>query len=334
MATRAAILGCAGPELTADERLFFSRVDPWGFILFARNVEGPAQLRRLTSDLRAAVARDAPILVDQEGGRVARLRAPSWREWLPALDECARLPDVKWRARAMRLRYGLIAAELAAAGIDANAAPVLDLVHAGTHPVIRDRAYGADPDDAARIGRAVAAGLLEGGVLPVMKHIPGHGRAGADSHTDLPRIGAPAGELARDFAPFRALRDLPIAMTAHVVYEAIDANAPGTLSPAVIGAIRNEIGFDGLLMTDDLSMHALSGPFATRVERAAFAGCDVMLHCNGNRDEAAAVIEATPVLAGRAAERAAAALALRGGSHADTDALEAAYAALRRAAHA
>lgn len=328
---RALILGCRGPELGAAERAFLSRVDPWGFILFGRNVAGPEQLRRLTADLRDAVGRDAPILIDQEGGRVARLRAPAWREWRPALEDCARLP-AGLRERAMRLRYELIASELLAVGVDVDCAPVLDLALPDTHAIIRDRAYGSDPEEVARIGRAVAEGLLAGGVLPVMKHIPGHGRARVDSHLDLPRVGASRAELAADFAPFRALADLPMAMTAHIVFEAIDDQAPATLSPAMVALIRGEIGFDGLLMTDDLSMKALSGPFGARAERALAAGVDMLLHCNGEAAEAAAVAEAAPRLAGRAAERAAAALALRrGAGAADTAALDAEFAGLGRA---
>ncbi|MBP7000236.1 beta-N-acetylhexosaminidase [Amaricoccus sp.] len=328
MAPRAVILGCLGPDLGAGERRFLAEADPWGFILFARNVVDAGQLRRLTGALREAVGRDAPILIDQEGGRVARLRAP-WREWLPALDECARQPDAARAAEAMRLRYRLIAHELAAVGIDVDAAPVLDLVHPETHAIIRNRAYGPDPAAVAIIGRAVAEGLLAGGVLPVMKHMPGHGRAGLDSHLALPRVAAGRAALAADFAPFRALADLPMAMSAHVVFEAIDPDAPATLSPAVIRAIREEIGFDGLLITDDLSMRALDGPFRARAERAVAAGADMLLHCNGNPAEAAEVVAGAPRLAGRAAARAAAALALRGRAMTEeAAALDAAFAAL------
>ncbi|MBP7242026.1 beta-N-acetylhexosaminidase [Amaricoccus sp.] len=329
MAPRAVILGCLGPALGPDERRFLAEADPWGFILFARNVADPDQVRRLTADLRAAVGRDAPVLIDQEGGRVARLRAPRWREWVPALDECARQPDAARAAEAMRLRYRLIASELAAVGIDVDAAPVLDLVHPETHAIIRNRAYGADPAEVAAIGRAVADGLLAEGVLPVMKHIPGHGRATVDSHLGLPRVGADRAALDADFAAFRALADLPMAMSAHVVFEAIDPDAPATLSPAVVRVIREEIGFDGLLMTDDLSMRALDGPFRSRAERAISAGADMLLHCNGDLAEAAEVVAAAPRLAGRAAARAEAALALRGrGTPADPAALEAAFAAM------
>ncbi len=336
MTARAVILGCAGPVLTPAERAFFAGARPWGFILFARNVETPDQLRRLTAELRASVGRDAPVLIDQEGGRVARMRAPSWREWLPALDECARLPGPELRARAMRLRYRLIATELAAVGIDVNCAPVLDLVHPETHAAIRNRAYGADPAEVAAVGRAVAEGLLAGGVLPVMKHMPGQGRAPLDSHLDLPRVEADRATLdATDFAPFRALADLPMAMTSHVVYAAIDPEAPTTQSPKVVRLIREDLGFGGLLLTDDLSMQALTGSFAHRVRRSIAAGCDIMLHCNGKPEEAGPVVEATPDLTGAAAARAEAALALRGRALAgDAAALDAEFAALGRAAHA
>jgi len=335
MAPRAVILGCAGPELSPAERAFFAEAEPWGFILFARNVADPAQLRRLTAALREAVGRDAPVMIDQEGGRVARLRGPAWREWLPALDQCRRLPDPDARARAMRLRYRLIASELAAVGIDVNAAPVLDLVHPETHDIIRNRAYGEDPAEVARIGRAAADGLLAGGVLPVMKHMPGQGRAALDTHHELPRVAAPRAALEADFAPFRALADLPVGMTGHMVLEAVDGAAPATLSPAAIRVIRDEIGFDGLLMTDDLSMRALDGTLAERARRALDAGVDVALHCNGDPAEAAEVVSAAPELAGRPAERAAAALALRGRvTGEDPAALDQAFAELVARAHA
>lgn len=320
MAARAVILGCSGPTIGPEERRFFTSADPWGFILFGRNVESPEQVARLTADLRAAVGRDAPILIDQEGGRVARLRAPAWREWLPAFDECARLPGIGLRVRAMHLRYRLIAAELRALGIDVNCAPVLDLARSETHGVLRNRCYGDDPVEVAAIGRAVAEGLLAGGVLPVMKHMPGQGRAGLDSHLALPVVSATRAELEADFAPFRALADLPMAMTGHVVYAALDPEAPATLSAPMVRLMRGEIGFDGLLMTDDVSMRALSGDFGDRVARAIGAGCDVILHCNGKPEEMAPVVAAAPRLAGRSLARAEAALALRGG---ETDAGEA-----------
>ena len=332
---RAVIFGCEGVTLGPDERRFFARSEPWGFILFARNVEGPAQLRRLTAELRAAVGRDAPVLVDQEGGRVARLRGPDWREWAPALEECERLPEPAVRARAMALRYRLIAAELAAVGIDVNCAPVLDLAGPGTHAVLRNRCYGSDPAGVAAIGRAVADALLAGGVLPVVKHVPGQGRAALDSHLTLPRVEATVAELAADFAPFRDLADLPMAMTAHVVYAALDPGAPATQSAAVIRLIREAIGFGGLLMTDDLSMKALSGGFGERALQALGAGCDMVLHCNGDPAEMAAVAEAVPALAGAGLERAEAALALRGrAAAADAAALAAEFAAIGERARA
>ena len=328
MAPRAVIFGCAGPELTAAERRFFSASDPWGFIVFGRNIETPEQVSRLTADLRDSVGRDAPVLIDQEGGRVARLRGPVWREWLPALEECVRLPERDSRVRAMYLRFLLIAAELRALGIDVNCAPVLDVAREGTHGVLRNRCYGTEPDEVAAIGRAVAEGLLAGGVLPVMKHMPGQGRAVLDSHRDLPVVSASCGELAEDFAPFRALAHLPMAMTAHVVYAAHDATAPATLSAVMVRLIRERIGFQGLLMTDDLSMHALSGDFAERVARAMAAGCDISLHCNGNPAEMAPVAEAAPRLAGLAFGRAEAALAARSGGLVAVEAAAAEFAAL------
>ena len=334
MAARAVILGCGGTELGAQEHRFFAEAKPWGFILFGRNIAEPAQVRRLTADLRASVGRDAPVLIDQEGGRVARLRGPHWREWAPALDECRRLPGREVRVRAMYLRYRLIAGELRALGIDVNCAPVLDLMRAETHDVIRNRCYGDNPDEVATIGRAVADGILAGGVLPVMKHVPGHGRATMDSHLDLPVVTADRATLAADVAPFRALADLPMAMTAHVVYAALDAAAPATQSPGVVRLIREEIGFGGLLMTDDLSMRALKGSFAGRAERALAAGCDMLLHCNGHPAEMAEVAAVAPWLDGRAAERAAAALALRLGVAEDGPALDEEFAALKGRADA
>lgn len=334
MGSRAVIFGCGGPVLTAEERRFFATVEPWGFILFARNIERPAQVRRLASVLRDSVGRDAPVLIDQEGGRVARLRAPDWREWAPALEECERLPERDLRARAMYLRYRLIADELRAVGIDVNCAPVLDVVHPGTHPVLRNRCYAGDPGEVAAIGRAVAEGLLAGGVLPVMKHMPGQGRAALDSHVDLPVVTADRDELAVDLAPFRALAGLPMAMTAHVVYAALDPGRPATQSAAVVRLIREDLGFGGLLMTDDLSMKALKGGPAARAGQALAAGCDVILHCNGDAGEMAEVADATPDLDGASAERAEAALALRHGDAGDPEALEAEIAALRGRAHA
>ncbi len=307
----ATILGVAGPHLPRDEAAFLRDADPWGFILFARNVETPAQLARLTADLRAAVGREAPVFVDQEGGRVARLRPPAWRDWLPPLDQVTRTGP-RAAARGLWLRYRIIAQELRAVGIDGNCAPLADIAAAATHPFLRNRCYGGDPATVAERGRAVAEACLAGGVLPVLKHIPGHGRATADSHEALPVAGASLADLtAWDFAPFAALADLPLAMTAHMLYPALDPQRPATLSAAVIGHIRRSIGFRGLLMTDDISMRALSGPPGALAAAAIRAGCDVVLHCNGDRTEMAAVAAAAGRLSPAAASRADQALARR-----------------------
>jgi len=321
----AAILGLAGPELTADEAAFFREADPWGFILFARNVADPAQLLALTSDLRACLGRDVPVLVDQEGGRVQRLRAPHWREYSPPLEEAAS------GLRAMFLRSALIGAELAAVGIDVNCAPCADLAMPETHPFLHNRCAGATPDAVVPMARAIAEGLALAGVAPVLKHIPGHGRATADSHHDLPVVTADAATLrATDFDTFARLADMPMAMSAHVTYTAFDPDAPATLSPAMIHLIREEIGFDGLLMSDDISMQALSGSLAERTTRARAAGCDIVLHCSGVLDEAAEVVAAAGTLDGAAARRADAALAARPRAQTvDIRALEAEFQALQ-----
>ena len=310
--TGAAILGCLGPVLAAAERAFYADADPWGFILFARNVESPDQLRRLTGDLRDAVGRAAPVLVDQEGGRVQRLRAPHWREFLPPLDQMALVaPDQ--RVRAMWLRGRLIADDLAGVGIDVTCTPNADIADADTHPFLRNRCYGGDVATVVAAARAVALGLAAGGILPVVKHMPGHGRARLDTHVELPRVDAPMAELmAHDFAPFRALADLPMAMTAHIVFSAIDPDLPATQSAAVIAVIRDQIGFGGLLMSDDLSMQALSGSHGARAAAAIAAGCDLVLHCNGDPVEMRAVVGAAGAMSGAAVARAAAALAGRG----------------------
>jgi beta-N-acetylhexosaminidase len=308
MAPGATIFGCEGPVLSAGERDFFRAADPWGFILFARNIETPEQVTRLTSSLREAVGRDAPVLIDQEGGRVQRLRAPQWRDWLPPLDQaqCARDP-----VRSFHLRARLQAAELRALGIDVNCAPTCDIAGPETHPFLRNRCFGTTPEAVIAGARATAEGLLAGGVLPVIKHIPGHGRASADSHKDLPVVTAPLAALeAQDFAPFRALADLPLAMTAHIRFTALD-DAPATQSPALIGLIRDTIGFSGLLMTDDISMEALSGPVAARARASLGAGCDVILHCNGERREMEAIAVEAGRMGAQAAARAEAALARR-----------------------
>jgi beta-N-acetylhexosaminidase len=276
------IFGCEGLALTSLEADFFRDADPWGFILFARNVDSPDQLRRLTHELRAAVGRDAPILIDQEGGRVQRLRAPHWREFLPPLDQVQRASDL---LRAMWLRGRLLAADLHSVGIDVNCVPGLDVACAQTHPFLMNRCFSDDAGVVAQMGRALVDGMAAGGVAPVMKHLPGHGRGAVDSHKGLPRVSASRTELAVDFAPFKALNDLSMGMSAHIVMQAIDPDRPATQSPAAIKVIREEIGFDGLLMTDDISMGALAGTVLQRAELALVAGCDMVLHCNGDLAE-------------------------------------------------
>ncbi|CAM3101252.1 glycoside hydrolase family 3 N-terminal domain-containing protein [Paracoccus nototheniae] len=306
MAHGATILGgIAGLTLTPDEAAFFREADPWGFILFGRNVDSPDQLRRLTGDLRAALGRDAVITVDQEGGRVQRLRGPHWADWPAPLDQAAAGP------RAMWLRYHLIGQELRAVGIDSDCAPTLDVAQDATHPFLRNRCLGTDPARVAELGRAAADGLLAAGVLPVVKHMPGHGRAQADSHHGLPVVDAALDDLdALDFAPFRALADLPMGMTAHIRFTALD-DAPATASARMIGLIRDRIGFDGLLMTDDITMNALSGTEAERATASIAAGCDLVLHCNGTIASMGPVVHAAGAMNADAIRRADAALALR-----------------------
>jgi beta-N-acetylhexosaminidase len=312
--SKAMILGVSGLVLTEEERAFLAAERPWGFILFARNVGDPAQIRTLVAALREAVARpEAPVFIDQEGGRVQRLRPPIAQNYPPAAELGALYRrDREAGLRAAWLMSRLHAFDLAALGITADCLPVLDVPVEGAHDVIGNRAYGKTPTAVAELGRAAAEGLLSGGVLPVIKHIPGHGRAFSDSHMALPVVDAPLAELrAHDFPPFKALAGMPMAMTAHVVYTAIDPAAPATTSRKVIAEIvRGEIGFDGFLMSDDVSMKALSGDFGERTAAIFAAGCDVVLHCNGVMDEMSAVAARTPVLEGRALERADAALAL------------------------
>lgn len=307
--TAAFIMGVSGPVLTAWERDFIREAQPWGFILFDRNLTDADQIRALNADLRQTVGADAPILIDQEGGRVQRLRPPLAEERMPPLD-FMRLPAEK-RAQAMALRYRHIAYELHDLGIDVNCAPMLDVPEDETHPFLMNRCYSRDPGEIAEIGRAVMQAHLAGGVLPIAKHIPGHGRGTVDSHFGLPVVDADLDELQRDFAPFAALSDIRMAMTAHVVYTALDAQACATLSPVVVRYIRDVLGFDGLLMTDDLSMHALGGSFEGRVRGSLDAGCDMILHCNGDPAEMVEIAAAVPVLSGPAAARAEAALAER-----------------------
>ena len=310
-APRAAILGVSGPVLGPDEERFLAEADPWGFILFARNVETPPQLSALVTALRDTVGRDAPVLIDQEGGRVARLRSPNWRDWPDAGTCVAGLAD-SVAETVLRLRYQIIGGELRTMGIDVNCAPLIDVPQPGAHPIIGARAYGETPGRVALLARAVWDGLTAGGVHPVIKHLPGHGRAMADSHATLPVVDAPRSALeAVDFAAIRPLRDAPMGMTAHVVYSAIDPEACATLSAKVIGLIREQIGFRGLLMTDDLGMGALSGPMDARAAAAIAAGCDVVLHCAPDQAEREAVMGAVPELAGAALARAAKVVARR-----------------------
>ena len=290
----AAIFGCAGLSLTEDEKRFFAATDPYGFILFARNIDSPEQVRRLIDELRATVGRYAPVLIDQEGGRVQRLNPPYWRARPPmARFGALAARDLPLARRAAQLNAQLIADELGDLGIDVDCAPVLDVPVAGADAIIGDRAFGDEPMLAADLGRAVIEGLLDGGVMPVVKHIPGHGRATLDSHKALPRVDRDRASLQQtDFLPFRALRDAPWAMTAHVVYSAYDDRRPATLSPVVIEeVVRGFIGCDGVLLTDDLSMKALSGSFAERAKLALEAGCDLVLHCNGVMEEMLQVAE-------------------------------------------
>jgi len=301
---RAVLLGCAGEHLTAQERRFFAAANPLGFILMRRNCRTRGQLRTLVADLRASVGRrDAPVLIDQEGGRVARLQPPEWRRY-PAAGQIAALPDAL-AEEAARLGARLIADDLAEIGITIDCAPVLDLPVREADPVIGDRAFGEDPARVARLGGAFCAGLLAGGVLPVIKHIPGHGRARVDSHRLCPHVEAGRAILARsDFAPFHALSTMPWAMTAHIVYAAIDDVAPATFSRRVIDTIiRAEIGFGGVLVSDDIAMGALDGTLGERTRRALDAGCDLVLHCNGVMAEMAEIIDAVPSISPPAEER-------------------------------
>lgn len=327
MSVRAMICGCSGLELTADEEAFLREAQPWGLILFKRNILTPQQVTALTARFRDIVGRaDAPVLVDQEGGRVQRLGPPHWRKYPAgaAFEQMAGVKDGQ-RERLAYLGARLIAEDLRTLGVTVDCLPVLDVPVEGGHNVIGDRAYSRDPETVAGLGAAAARGLMAGGVMPVMKHIPGHGRAGADSHLELPVVTASRAELeASDFAPFRACVGLPAAMTAHVVYTALDPDRPATTSPTVIqDIVRGLIGFDGLLMSDDLSMKALTGSFREKAEALTAAGVDMALHCNGDLTEAGGVAEGTPMLAGDALRRAEAALAAIAGAPQDFDPVDA-----------
>jgi len=314
MSARAFITGLSGAAITSDERAFLRDHAPWGLILFKRNIDDPEQVRRLVEDFRDAVAADAPVLVDQEGGRVQRLAPPHWPAY-PAGAVYRQLYEGDRAAglAAARLGARLIASDLRDLGIDVDCLPLADVPVAGADQVIGDRAYGDTPDQVAALAAAAAAGLLEGGVLPVLKHLPGHGRATADSHLRLPVVDTDRETLeATDFAAFRPLAGLPLGMTAHVVFSAYDPLAPATTSVTMIRqVIRDSIGFRGLLMSDDISMGALSGSLAERARASLAAGCDVVLHCNGDLAEMREVAAATPLLSGEPLARAAAALAQR-----------------------
>ena len=303
----AAIFGVSGQVLTNEERAFFRDVQPLGFILFARNVADPDQVRRLVNDLRASLEHaEAPVLIDQEGGRVQRLKPPHWRAAAAAAKFGAlaaqRANDGR---KAVFLNHQLIGAELAALGIDVDCAPLIDVQQPGAHDVIGDRAFSGDPEQVAALGRVAADGLMSAGITPVIKHIPGHGRSMVDSHHDLPRVTTSHAELARtDFVPFKRLNDLPWGMTAHIVYEALDPDLPATLSAKVISEIiRGEIGFDGLLLSDDLSMKALRGTLTELAQRSVAAGCDIALHCNGKMEEMVQVAAGVPPLSKAGLER-------------------------------
>ena len=315
MTTRAFITGVSGTELSAAEREFIRVQRPWGFILFKRNIEAPAQVTRLVGELRGELGEpDAPVLIDQEGGRVARLGPPHWPAY-PAGAVFGRLYDID-RAlgvAAARLSARLIADDLGALGVTVDCLPLADVPVAGADAVIGDRAYGTEPGKVAAIARAVTEGLEQGGILPVLKHIPGHGRATADTHFRLPVVDTPRAELERtDFAAFQPLADLPMAMTAHVVFSALDPVHPATTSATIIEqVIRGAIGFQGLLMSDDVSMNALAGSIAERTRAIFSAGCDMVLHCNGKLEEMREVAAETPELSGKALDRARRALTSR-----------------------
>ena len=316
MTVRAFICGLSGRTLTADEAAFLREAAPWGLILFKRNIDNPAQVAVLTSEFREIVGWNAPVLVDQEGGRVQRLGPPHWPAYPPGNTYAAAYEADSARGlAAARLGGRLIGEDLMALGIDVDCIPVADLPVPGADAIIGDRAFGNTPEQVAALAGAMAEGLMSAGVLPVLKHLPGHGRATADSHLKLPVVDTDRQLLeATDFAAFQPLSQLPLGMTAHVVFSAIDAAAPATTSAIMIReVIRGSIGFSGLLMSDDVSMGALSGTIAERSTAAIAAGCDLVLHCNGNLAEMRDVAGAVPLLAGEALARADRALALRRG---------------------
>ena len=312
MSIKAFISGCAGLQLSETELRFFQDHQPWGFILFARNINDREQVLRLTDQMRECVGRpDVPILIDQEGGRVQRLRPPNWYFYPPGrvLGQLFESDQKKGR-RAAWLHARLIANDLCEIGVNVDCLPILDVPVASVHDAIGDRAYSSDAEIVGQIGEAVAEGLLAGGVLPIIKHMPGHGRSVCDSHLDLPRVDTGLEELmASDFKPFAKLNKTGMAMTAHIIYEAIDENNPATTSPKLVAdIIRGKLGFEGLLISDDVSMNALSGDYRTRAQSIFGAGVDIVLHCNGEMEQMSEIAAVTPHLAGKALDRANAAL--------------------------
>lgn len=316
---RACILSVSGPKLTPDESAFFGDANPWGVILMGRSCQTPAQVRALVDDIWAATGRSTLIFIDQEGGRVRRLKPPNWPDFpAPAIHGQLYQRDRELGLESCWLHHRLMAAELEVMGVNADCAPVVDLLHAGAHSIVGDRSFGGSPTQVADLAKVALDGLSHGGVAGVIKHMPGHGRALADSHESLPIVRAGHNEIAQDIAPFELVNDAPMAMTAHVAYVTLDGETPATLSPKIIGeTIRKKIGFDGLLMSDDLGMKALGGSLGSRASRALAAGCDIALHCSGFIKEPDAILnemkevaEASPHLSGeglkrsRAAERA------------------------------
>ena len=298
----ATILDATGHRLSVEEKAFFRDVRPFGFILFARNIDSPDQVRALCDEMREAAGHEAVITIDQEGGRVQRMRAPQWRDWMPPMELAARAGEQA--TKAFTLMYRIIAHELYSVGIDSNCAPLIDVAGPKTHPFLRNRCYGETPGQVAEIGRAVADALLAGGVLPVMKHMPGHGRATCDSHKELPHVAASDAELEVDIEPFRTLAAHPLGMSAHIVFEAWDATVPTTLSETVVrDIIRGRIGFDGLLLTDDIDMQALDGTIAERSRRALAAGCDIVLNCWARMEDQQAIADLGKTMSDQSARR-------------------------------
>ena len=318
----ACILDAECTSLTKNEKALFKNVRPFGFILFDRNIRNPSQVRALCSEMREAAGHNALIAIDQEGGRVQRLRGPYWREWVPTLDFVTKAG--RNAEEAMYLRYRIIASELNNLGIDSNCAPVVDVAWPSTHAFLKNRCCGYTPNSVAKLGRAAASGMLSGGVLPVIKHIPGHGRSAADSHFELPKVDVKLEKLEKtDFFPFQYLNDMPLAMTAHIVYSHFDPE-PATVSKPVIDLIRNKIGFQGLLMTDDISMRALIGSTTETAHASLKAGCDVIMYCNGSLDERASVTDASGEMSEMAQKRADRALNMRSSpDEADIEEMEA-----------